>query len=55
MKDPSRGEDRCEDYGERDKEERSRTNDQFIDINGRKYKKVFDGTQGVYVWEITDI
>lgn len=55
MKDPSDGKG-C--HKARDtrqgKKEKPQTNNRFTDKDGIKYIKVFDGSQGVYVWEVTN-
>jgi len=54
MKDPSNEEDYHKAYdAEQNKEEKPQTNDQFMDKNGMKYEKIYNGHLGIYVWEVT--
>tara|TARA_B100000676_G_C18068979_1_gene842980 strand:+ start:2735 stop:2905 length:171 start_codon:yes stop_codon:yes gene_type:complete len=51
MKIPDNGEDGSKQR--KSKKEKSKESNGFVDENGMKYKKVFNGHMGIYVWEIT--
>ena len=51
MKIPDNGEDSSKQR--KSKKEKPKENSNFVDKNGMKYEKVFNGHMGIYVWEIT--
>jgi len=53
MKHTNNGEDYYEQQDDKQDEEKAQTNDRFVEKNGLRYEKLYDGAQGIYVWEVT--